>query len=89
MSKPIRKGVVHLATFAIGKNVDAARALGWGRCVHFLEKEPIGDTEGRNLEADLERSSNKKSQNVGDSVVTLSTLEDLRAVWRDIFQAVD
>jgi len=64
------------------KNVDAARALGWGHCVHFCEKGLEAMEGGRIKEIDDAREVNA----VDNGVVDVTTLEELRQVWPEIFQ---
>ena len=52
-------------------HVDAARAVGWAKCVHFHERE--------NLKA--EKSHTERE----NGVVEIATLEQLRSVWPEIF----
>ncbi|KAF8165262.1 Haloacid dehalogenase-like hydrolase-domain-containing protein [Crassisporium funariophilum] len=64
------------------KNVDAARDQGWARCVHFCEKGLEAMEGGRIKEIDDERESG-----AGDNdVVSVTTMEDLRKVWPEIFK---
>jgi pyrimidine and pyridine-specific 5'-nucleotidase len=52
-------------------HVDAARALGWAKCVHFCERENL---EGEKIHTERE-----------NGVVEIATLEQLRSVWPEIF----
>lgn len=63
-------------------NVDAARALGWGHCVHFCEKGLEAMEGGRIKEIDDAREPGA----VDNGVVDVTTLEELRQVWPEIFQ---
>ena len=56
-------------------NVDAAKELGWGRCVHFHEPE-LMSPGGSDLDKDA----------VQNDVAVISNLEELRALWPDIFK---
>ncbi|KIM46099.1 hypothetical protein M413DRAFT_441160 [Hebeloma cylindrosporum] len=64
------------------KNVDAARALGWAHCVHFCEKGLEAMEGGRIKEIDDAREVGA----VDNGVVDVSTLEELRQVWPEIFR---
>jgi len=55
-------------------NVDAAKALGWGRCVHFCEHRPKTAKSGMN------------GFTRGNVVVVISDLEELREVWPEVFK---
>lgn len=59
-------------------NVDAAKQLGWGHCVHFCERGMISVEGGRPKEIGSESDILPK-----DSV---TTLEELRAAWPEIFK---
>lgn len=52
-------------------HVDAARAVGWAKCVHFCERENL---EGEKIQTERE-----------NGVVEIATLEQLRSVWPEIF----
>lgn len=56
-------------------NVNAAKRLGWGRCVHFLEPGLVEGTEAKVGDADA----------VGNDIPIISNLEELRVLWSDIF----
>jgi len=62
-------------------NIDAAKRLGWGQCVHFHEKE-LRSVEGGQVEA---IGSERAEGAVGNDVLVISNLEELRVVWPDIF----
>lgn len=64
------------------KNVDAACKLGWAHCVHFCEKGLEAMEGGRIKEIDDARDPGAAENNVVD----ISTLEDLRKVWPEIFK---
>ncbi|OBZ70454.1 Uncharacterized protein C24B11.05 [Grifola frondosa] len=64
------------------KNVDAARRLGWGRCVHFCERG-LCAVEGGKIREIGEDSFKEPDPN---GVVDISRLEELRTVWSDIFK---
>jgi pyrimidine and pyridine-specific 5'-nucleotidase len=61
--------------------VNAARALGWGRCVHFSEN---GMEVSEGVVIKLVESGGERE----DGVVVISHLEELRTVWSDIFKYV-
>jgi len=63
-------------------NIDAAKRLGWERCVHFHERE-LGSVEGGKVEA---IGSQRGEGAVGNDVPVISNLEELRVVWSDIFK---
>jgi pyrimidine and pyridine-specific 5'-nucleotidase len=63
-------------------NVDAARALGWAHCVHFCEKGLEAMEGGKIKEIDDAREAGA----VDNGVVDVTTLEELRQVWPEIFQ---
>ncbi|KAF9534232.1 pyrimidine 5-nucleotidase [Crepidotus variabilis] len=65
------------------KNVDAARAEGWGHCVHFCEKG-IEHMEGGKLKAIDDAREPGASDN---DVVDVTTLDELRTVWPEVFKA--
>lgn len=52
-------------------HVDAARAVGWAKCVHFCKRE---NSEGEKIHTKRE-----------NGVVEIETLEQLRSVWPEIF----
>jgi len=58
-------------------NVDAAKTLGWGHCVHFCERGLTATEGGRVKEIGTEYDTHT------DDVVT--TLDELRTVWPEIF----
>lgn len=64
------------------KNVDAARDLKWGHCVHFCEKGIEAMEGGRIKEIDDAREPGA----LENGVVNVTTLEDLRTVWPEIFK---
>jgi pyrimidine and pyridine-specific 5'-nucleotidase len=64
------------------KNVDTAKELGWGHCVHFCEKGIENVEGGRIKEIDDERDPGA----VDNDVALVTTLEDLRSVWPEIFK---
>lgn len=59
-------------------NVEAARKLGWGHCVHFVEAG-LEAVEG----GQVKKLGSDQSQMEGVEVV--STLEELRTLWSEIF----
>ncbi|KAF9008980.1 Haloacid dehalogenase-like hydrolase-domain-containing protein [Cyathus striatus] len=64
-------------------NVDAARDLCWGKCVHFCEKGMEAMEGGRMKQIGHERKQDGDSD-VG--IVEVTTLEELRQVWSEIFK---
>jgi pyrimidine and pyridine-specific 5'-nucleotidase len=64
-------------------NIDAARALDWGRCVHFCEAG-VETVEGGQVKTIGSKRSAGAEPN---GVVVISDLEELRTVWPDIFKA--
>ena len=62
-------------------NIDAAKALGWGRCVHFSENG-LTSMEGGKLKIIGEEQDQGEIDN---GVVAISDLEELRDIWPDIF----
>jgi pyrimidine and pyridine-specific 5'-nucleotidase len=64
------------------KNVDTARALGWGHCVHFCEKGIEAMEGGRIKEIDDAREPGS----IDNGVVDITTLFELRQVWPEIFK---
>ncbi|KAG5648982.1 hypothetical protein DXG03_000331 [Asterophora parasitica] len=65
-------------------NIDGARAQGWARCVHFCEQGLEAMEGGRTKQIDNERAPGAK---VDDEVKIVTTLEELRGVWPEIFKA--
>jgi pyrimidine and pyridine-specific 5'-nucleotidase len=63
-------------------NVDAAQALGWGRCVHFCEVG-VETVEGGQIKT---IGSKRLAGAEPNGVVVISDLEELRTVWSDIFK---
>jgi len=63
-------------------NVNAAKALGWGRCAHFSENG-LTSMEGGKLKIIGDEQDQDEIEN---DVMTISDLEDLRAIWPDIFR---
>ncbi|GBE79686.1 pyrimidine 5-nucleotidase [Sparassis latifolia] len=61
-------------------NVEAARKLGWGRCVHFCEHGMQAVEGGK-------EKMIAQDGTIPDDVVVISKLEELRTVWPDIFKA--
>jgi len=57
-------------------NVDAARKLGWGHCIHFCERGMTA-TEG-GIEVTIGHHGDLKEDAV-------ATLDDLRTVWSELF----
>jgi len=64
------------------KNVDAAKGLGWGACVHFCETG-LQVVEG----GKLKMIGNEREQGATENdVPTISDLDELRVVWPQIFK---
>ncbi|TFY58039.1 hypothetical protein EVG20_g8308 [Dentipellis fragilis] len=65
-------------------NIDGARKLGWGRCVHFCESG-LEAMEGGKIKKLGEAHAEGYVQ--GDTnVAVISNLQQLRDVWSDIFE---
>jgi pyrimidine and pyridine-specific 5'-nucleotidase len=64
------------------KNIDSACAEGWAHCVHFCERGLEAMEGGRIKEIDDEREPDA----VDNDVVEISTLDELRTVWPEIFK---
>ncbi|KAG5639280.1 hypothetical protein H0H81_004941 [Sphagnurus paluster] len=64
-------------------NIDGARAQGWAKCVHFCEKGLEAMEGGRTKQIDNERAPGAEDD---DGVDVVTTLEELRVVWREIFK---
>ncbi|KAH9951640.1 pyrimidine 5-nucleotidase [Amylocystis lapponica] len=64
-------------------NVNAARKLGWGRCVHFFERG-LQVVEGGKLK---ELGKDAAESLYEDGVVAINNLEELRTVWSDVFKS--
>jgi len=64
-------------------NVNAARKLGWGRCVHFFERGLQVVEGGKHKEIGKEAEENFYE----DGVVAITRLEELRTVWSDVFKS--
>ncbi|KAF8974474.1 Haloacid dehalogenase-like hydrolase-domain-containing protein [Flammula alnicola] len=64
------------------KNVDAAQALKWGHCVHFCERGLEAMEGGKIKEIDDAREPGAAD----NDVVDITTLEELRKVWPEIFK---
>ncbi|KAJ3500874.1 hypothetical protein NMY22_g19116 [Coprinellus aureogranulatus] len=65
------------------KNVDAAKELGWGRCVHFCERGVENVEGGKIKEIDDAREPGAAE----NDVAVVATLEELRQVWPEIFKS--
>lgn len=65
------------------QNVDSARELGWSHCVHFCEKGLEAMEGGRIMAINAAR----KPGAVEDDVIDVTSLEDLRKVWPEIFKS--
>ena len=59
-------------------NIEAARKLGWGHCVHFVEHGLEAVEGGKTKELGSDKSHL-------DGVKVISVLEDLRDAWPEIF----
>ena len=64
------------------KNVDAACALGWGHCVHFCEMGLEVMEGGKIKEIDNAREPGA----IDNGVVDVTTLDELRRVWPEVFR---
>ncbi|KAG6810876.1 hypothetical protein H0H92_009997 [Tricholoma furcatifolium] len=64
-------------------NIDGARALGWANCVHFCEKGLEAVEGGRTKQIDNERAPGAKPD---EAVRLVTTLDELRSVWPEIFR---
>jgi len=65
-------------------NIDGARAQGWAKCVHFCEKGLEAMEGGRTKQIAHERAPGAEGHTDGVDVVT--TLEELRVVWPEVFK---
>jgi len=63
------------------KNVDAARALDWGHCVHFCELGLETMEGGKIKEIDDAREPGA----IDNGVIDVTTLDELRKVWPEVF----
>jgi len=63
-------------------NVDAAVAQGWAKCVHFCERGLEAMEGGKMKQIGDERVEEAAENNVVD----ITTLEELRDVWPEIFK---
>lgn len=63
-------------------NVKAARALGWGNCVHFCERGLLHVEGGKPKYI----GSDIKEQPDEDSVRAIAKVDELRGVWPEIFK---
>ena len=63
-------------------NVKAARALGWGHCVHFCERGLLHVEGGKPkyIGSDSQDSLGE------DDITAIAKLDELRAVWPEIFK---
>ena len=64
------------------KNVDVAKKLGWGSCVHFCEAG-LEVVEGGKLK---QIADEREQGAVEDDIPVINDLEELRVVWRQIFK---
>ena len=67
------------------RNILAARALGWGHCVHFYEKGLEVTEGGRTMRLDGKVGNEGKDGD--DGVAEISDLQQLREVWPEIFKS--
>lgn len=64
------------------KNIRAAKRIGWKNCIHFQEQ---------GLEAQRMRKRQDSNSNIAsatDDLESVSTLEEVRSVWPEIFKDV-
>lgn len=65
-------------------NIDGALAQGWAKCVHFCEKGLEAMEGGRTKKIGGERA---KGTPVSNGIDVVTTLEELRVVWPEIFKS--
>ncbi|KZT74335.1 pyrimidine 5-nucleotidase [Daedalea quercina L-15889] len=63
-------------------NIVAAKQLGWGRCVHFCERGLVAVEGGKPKEIGQDTASGPDEE----SIAVISDLEELRAIWSDLFR---
>ncbi|KII95091.1 hypothetical protein PLICRDRAFT_33922 [Plicaturopsis crispa FD-325 SS-3] len=63
-------------------NVDAAKKLGWGSCVHFLERGLEVVEGGKVKTLGSERAQGAEE----NGIVVINDLEELRTVWPQVFK---
>ncbi|KAI0750739.1 pyrimidine 5-nucleotidase [Daedaleopsis nitida] len=63
-------------------NIQSARNLGWGHCVHFCERgiEHMEGGRPKFIGSDIQEGA------VSNGIVTISKLEGLRTVWPEVFK---
>ncbi|PFH52803.1 hypothetical protein AMATHDRAFT_73928 [Amanita thiersii Skay4041] len=61
------------------RNVQAAHALGWGKCVHFCEK-------GHDLTVNGNLVNGLENGEMDSPIQRISSLEELRDIWPEIFK---
>lgn len=63
-------------------NVEAARRLGWGHCVHFCERGLIAMEGGKpkHIGTDIQEGDDTSG------ITAVTNLEELRIVWPEIFK---
>lgn len=64
------------------QNVDAAREQGWAHCVHFCEKG-LETVEGGWIK-DIDDA--REPGAIDNGVIDITTIEELRIVWPEIFK---
>ncbi|KAF7977451.1 hypothetical protein HWV62_3625 [Athelia sp. TMB] len=66
------------------RNIDAAKDLGWGHCVHLHETHP-GNSDG--AQSVVEQIGGTREPGASDNdVVVISNIQQLRSVWPEIFK---
>ncbi|KZP32961.1 pyrimidine 5-nucleotidase [Athelia psychrophila] len=70
------------------RNIDAAKDLGWGHCAHLHETRPeTQDTAGNGAQSIVEHiGSTRKAGALANDAVVISNLQELRAVWPEVFK---
>ncbi|KAG5342535.1 hypothetical protein C0989_000663 [Termitomyces sp. Mn162] len=64
-------------------NINGARAQGWAKCVHFCEKGLEAMEGGRTKQINHEKVAGLEGT---DGVDVITTLDELRDVWPEIFK---
>lgn len=67
------------------RNVEAARDLGWGHCVHFCERG-LEHVEGGKVQK-ISNASHVNGQNKDMDIKVISELGELRDAWPEIFNS--
>ena len=64
------------------RNIEAARALGWGHCVHFLERGLLHVEGGKPkyIGSDIHEGEDTSE------IVAISKIDELRATWPELFK---